>query len=99
MLRGDPKTQLEIGTRDRRCWNCGHWEDDEFPAAGAQPMGYCRHVRWLVPGEPIKCTKGPSEPRMVEQLTHADDVCAKFEASHGHSPIEAEDWAQQAGLG
>lgn len=86
MLRGDPHTQLELGTPDRRCWGCGHWQEDNFPAAGAQPLGWCQFVRWLAPSGHA-------------QMTHADDVCAKFEAAHGHSPIEAEEWARAVGLG
>lgn len=98
-MHANPRQHLQIGTPDRRCWQCAAYRDDSFPAAGSQPMGWCQLVRWLVPGAPVKNRKGPPTERMVEQMVHADDVCAKFEAAHGNSPVEAEEWALRMGLG
>jgi hypothetical protein len=81
-MPANPREHLKIGTHERRCWTCAAWLDADLPA-GAQPLGDCTRVRWGMNG--------------VRQMTHADDVCAKHEASFGS--IAEEDRLLAQGLG
>ncbi|HET8612980.1 MAG TPA: hypothetical protein VFL92_09470 [Sphingomonas sp.] len=85
MFVADPRLHLRRGVQDRRCWECSAWIEWDRRADTAQPLGDCARVRWMLNG--------------ARQMTHADDVCAKFEQAAGRSLEERENRAVEAGLG